>query len=164
MNIRTAIITATTAAALASGGVAIAGATSSRAPESSAPSSVATAAGTGTPNVAPATHAKRHLKIRRAIRRAAARVVIETIGIDRKALRTDLLAGKTIADIASAHGVAPQAVVNAIVAAVTTRLDGAVESGRITTARAQRIEQRLPARVTKIVNAWHPKRARSNTP
>lgn len=90
-------------------------------------------------------------------------VVTQTVGIDRATLRADLRNGQTIAAIATAHGVDPNVVINALVTAATTKLDAAAQAGRITEARAHRIEQRLPARVTKLVNTWLPKRARTST-
>jgi hypothetical protein len=146
MNLRTAIISATTAAVLATSGVALAGAAGGSASSSPAPAASASASTAALPTAAapaPARHA----------------VIAGTVGIDRKTLRHDLLAGETIAAIASAHGVDPQTVVTALVTAATTKLDAAAQAGRITAARAHRIEQRLPDRINKLVTTWHPKRA-----
>jgi len=84
-------------------------------------------------------------------------VIMKTINIDRKTLRADLASGQTIAQIASAKGVDPQTVINALVTAATTKLDAAVKAGKITADRAAKIEQNLPARAAKLVNTWHPK-------
>lgn len=167
MNLRTVIISATTAALLATSGVALAGAASN--PSSNSPTAaVATAASTGaaSPNATARTHhgQRARLRIRRAIRRGAARVITETVGIDRKTLRADLLGGQTIADIAKAHNVDPQTIITTLVTKATTRLDAAATAGRITTARAKRIEAKLPTLASKIVNTWLPKRARTTTP
>ncbi|MCS7055860.1 MAG: hypothetical protein NZM18_06775 [Thermoflexales bacterium] len=51
-------------------------------------------------------------------------------------LLTELRAGKSVADVASAKGVALDVVINAIVAEQTTRLNAAVAAGRITQAQA----------------------------
>jgi ribosomal protein S20 len=88
--------------------------------------------------------------------------VAHTIGIDRKTLRQDLRSGQTIARIATANGMQPQAVIDALVAYAHHRIDQAVAKGRISTERAARIEQRLPDRVTKIVDEWHPRRFRTS--
>ena len=48
--------------------------------------------------------------------------------------------------------------IDALVAAATTKIDAAVTAGKITPSARGRIEQRLPARITKLVNNWHPKR------
>jgi hypothetical protein len=160
MKLRTAIATATTAAVLATSGVALAGATagSSSAP-STPPSAAATAAARPTH---PALRHCARLRIRRLLRGAAG-VVTKTIGIDRPTLRHELRNGKTIAEIANDHNVDPQTVVDALVAAATKRLDAAVAAGRITPERASKIEQRLPDRITKLVNTWHPRRVRPDT-
>lgn len=160
MKLRTVIATAATAAVLASSGVAIAGATTSTDSHSapaaqSAPAPAATSA--ATPAVA------RRWKVRRlrlrALIRGAGGVVTKTIGIDRKTLREGLRSGMTIAEIATAHNVSPQTVIDALVAAADKKLDAAVAAGKIRAARAARIEARLPARITGLVNTWHPKRA-----
>ena len=167
MNLRTAIISATTAAVLATSGVALAGAASNSS-SGSPPAAITAAASTGTaaPTAAtPALHGKRaRLRIRRAIRRGAVRVVTGTLNIDRKTLRADLLGGQTIAEIANAHNVDPQTIVTALVTAATTKIDAAAQAGRITTKRAQRIEAQLPTLAGKLVNTWLPKRARSTAP
>ena len=61
------------------------------------------------------------------------------------------------AQIASAKGVDPQTVVNALVTAATNKLDAAVKAGRIKAARATKIEAKLPSLAAKLVNTWHPK-------
>src|SRR5438105_4632830 len=154
MKLRTVITTATTAAVLATGGVALAGAAGTSTPTSSTPTAATSAAitsATSAPKAAtPATEWHRHLRHR--VRALVRKVVIETIGIDRATLRRELRRGQTIADIATANQVDPQTVVDALVGAVTTKLDAAASAGRITTERAQAIEARLPARFTKLVN------------
>ena len=168
MNIRTAIITATTAAVLATTGVALAGAASTSAsnpPATTASANVSAPAPKTTADPAVAAHGRRiRPRIRRAIRRGALRIISEATGIDRKTLRQDLLAGQTIADIAQAHGVDPKTLEAKLVTAATTKLDAAATAGLITTAGAHRIEQRLTARVTKLVETWHPKKARATAP
>jgi hypothetical protein len=161
MKLRTAIATVTTAAVLSTAGVAIAGAANS---PSSLPDPASTvAAATATPDADQATKPARahHRKARRhRIRVLIRKVVLETIGIDRRTLRSELRSGKTIGEIATAHDVEPSAVVDALVAAVTTKLDAAVAAGKIKAERAERIEAKLPARFTKLVTSWHPRRVR----
>jgi hypothetical protein len=88
------------------------------------------------------------------------KVVTETIGIDRATLRAEVRSGKTIAEIATEHNVEPSAVVDALVTAATTKLEAAAAAGRITEERAHRIEAKLTARFTKLVNEWHPRKLR----
>jgi hypothetical protein len=101
------------------------------------------------------------MRMRRLIR-GAGDVVTKAIGIDRATLRKDLGAGRTIAEIATANHVEPQAVIDALVAAAKAKLDAAVTAGKITADRAAKIEARLPDRIAKLVNDWHPKRAQNS--
>ena len=155
MKLRTAIATATTAAVLATSGVAIAGAAGNSAPTT--PTRSAPAASPATPAVNAAIRPR--VRLRALIRRGAVAVITKTIGIDRATLRQDLLAGQTIAQIATNKGVSPQTVIDALVTAATNKLNAAAQAGKISQARATKIEQKLPARVDKLVNTWHPKRA-----
>jgi hypothetical protein len=68
-------------------------------------------------------------------------------------LRRELAQGATLAGIAAAGGVDPQAVVDAAVAASSARIDAAVAAGRLTEAQATRRRETLPARVAEIVAA-----------
>jgi hypothetical protein len=159
MKLRTVIATAATAAVLASSGVAIAGATTGS-DTKAAPEAPAAA----TPSAAKPAVGGRfrvHRRIRRLLRGAGG-VVTKTIGIDRKTLREELRSGKTIAQIATDHNVSPQTVIDALVAAADKKIDAAVQAGKLGSDRAARIEQRLPARITELVNNWHPKRLRTH--
>jgi hypothetical protein len=93
-----------------------------------------------------------HPRLRRAIRRAVIRISAHTIGIQPADLVTDLKAGQSIADVANAHNVQPQTVVDALVKAGDNALEKLVANHKITRARANNIEARLPALATKIVN------------
>ena len=161
MKLRTAIATATTAAVLATSGVALAGAASG--PGSPSPSdhpAPSTAAADARAHPVLRHRARAHI---RRLLRGAGGVVTKTIGIDRPTLRQDLRSGQTIAQIATAHGIDPQTVIDALVQAANKRVDAAVAKGWITAARAARIEQRLPDRITKLVDNWHPRRVRPGT-
>jgi hypothetical protein len=165
MKLRTVLATATTAAVLSTAGVALAGATAS----SNGPSTGSSPSATGTTTAPKASehpnaqrrarrhHRARHHRVRAFIRK----VVLETIGIDRPTLRDGLRRGQTIGEIATAHNVEPSAVIDALVTAANTKLDAAATAGKITVERAQKIEARLPARFTKLVNSWHPRRVRN---
>jgi hypothetical protein len=164
MKLRSVITTATTAAVLSTAGIALAGASTSSTGTSSTgstqPASTSTAAPKASkPSVAP-RRARRHHRVRAFIRK----VVLETIGIDRATLRSGLRSGQTIGEIATAHNVEPSAVVDALVTAANSKLDAAVTAGKITAERAHKIEARLPARFTKLVNSWHPRRLRNAAP
>ncbi len=156
MKLRTAIATATTAAVLATSGVALAGAATGS--SSTSPSDHPTASTVAETRAHPVLRHRARVHIRRLVRRRAVDIVCQTIGIDRPTLRQDLRNGWTIAQIATTNGVPPQNVIDALVAAVQKRIDKAVANGRISPERAAQIEQRLSDRITKFVNDWHPRR------
>jgi len=167
MKLRTIIATATTAAVLASTGVAIAGASGNSSPHSApAPASASPSASTPSPAAPAGVFAGRfrvrRLRLRKMLR-GAGDIVTKAIGIDRATLRAGLASGKTIAEIATDNHVDPQTVIDALVSAAKAQLDAAVTAGKITSARAAKIEARVPARVAKLVNNWHPKRLRNAT-
>lgn len=85
--------------------------------------------------------------------RAALATVASTLGLDIEELETERRAGKTIAAIA---GDRTDEVVDALVAAGTTRIDGAVTDGRITEAEATQRKARLEERATALVNRTRP--------
>ncbi len=89
---------------------------------------------------------------RKAVRHAVVKISAATIGVSRADLVTELKSGKSIADVATAHQVAPKAVVDALVKAATTRIETAVTNHKLTRVRANKIEARLPAVATRIVN------------
>jgi hypothetical protein len=162
MNIKRLLVTATTAAVLGTGGISIASAASG--------DNGAAPPGPGTTATAPDASARcvpqnqnRRQKLRRAARHGA-KLAAETIGIDAKELRSQLRAGKTIADVARAHSVEPQTVIDALVAAATKRIDAAKDAGRITSERAAAMTAKLPERVAKFVNEWHPKARKDAAP
>jgi hypothetical protein len=83
------------------------------------------------------------LQIGKDVRDAAA----DALDITAKQLRTDLRAGKSLENIATASGVPYEAVQAAAAAAVRTDLDAAVAAGTITQARADRIMARVTTRL-----------------
>jgi hypothetical protein len=89
---------------------------------------------------------------RKELRKAGLDVSAKTIGITTQALRADLKAGNSISGVASQHNVDPQNVVNALVSAADTRVNQAVNAGKLTSAEASKIEAKLPTVVTKIVD------------
>ncbi len=126
-------------------------------------------AGVATAADSPSTKAPSEQSSARRGHRLAAigKVAATTIGIDVKDLRDAVKGGKTVAEVAQSHGVEPQAVVDAIVAAINTRVDEAVAADKIDADRAATIKTKAPERVTKLVNgeykgkvAKHAKRAK----
>ncbi len=70
-------------------------------------------------------------------------------------LRSELRSGKSLAQIATAHGKTVDGLVDALVAPAKARLDKAVEKGRLTRERADQILQRLTDDVEKAVQRVH---------
>lgn len=81
------------------------------------------------------------------------------LGLTAAHLRNDLLAGKTLAQIADGTpGKSEAGLIEAIVAARTKRLEGAVKAGTITATRESSELSRLSARVTALVHRTHTKK------
>lgn len=159
MRFTKTIASASVAAVLGLGGVSVAGAVStSGSPQPTATPTTTTATAEPAANVAGPKHAA-VAGLRRRIRHQAGALAAKTIGIPRADLRGELLAGKTIAAIATEHGVAPQTVIDALVAAANTKIDAAVTAGHLRAARAAKLKVRIDASIPKIVTDWHPKKA-----
>ena len=148
------IATAVTAAVLATAGVSVAGATAGTSPT---PASAASTVAASSTRATPAQHAARRKHLRLLVRKGAIKVAAAKIGIKPAEVRKDLRGGQTIAAIATAHHVAPQAVIDAIVAAGRTRIAAAQSAGKITAEQASKLDARLPARATTFVDTWLPK-------
>ena len=73
-------------------------------------------------------------------------------GITPQQLATELKAGNSIAGVASQHNVSAESVVNALVTAADGKINQAVGAGKLNATVAHRIEAKLPARITKIVD------------
>lgn len=92
-----------------------------------------------------------HPRLRQLLRQEG-EVAAEVIGISTTELRDALKDGQSVAEVAEANGVDPQGVIDAIVADLDGRLDQAVADGKLTQERADRVSERLPSRVEKLVN------------
>jgi hypothetical protein len=92
------------------------------------------------------------VKLRRHARRAGFRIAAETIGLSAKDLLAAVKGGSSIAAVAQQHQVEPEAVVDAVVGAASTKLDAAVANGKLDAERAAKIKARLAERVTNAVN------------
>jgi len=79
-------------------------------------------------------------------------VVAQTIGISQSDLLSGLQSGQSIADIARAHSVDPQKVIDALVASVKQQLAAAVSSGALTQAQADQLSADMTARIAARVN------------
>ena len=79
-------------------------------------------------------------------------VAATAIGITNEELRTALQSGQSIADVATAKGVAPQAVIDAMVAAMKQRLAESVTAGKLTQEKADELAASATTRITDVVN------------
>jgi hypothetical protein len=109
---------------------------------------VAAAALAGGVGVGVAAGAKRHHAPGVMLRAAA-----QYLGIQRAELAKDVRSGQTLAQIAGAHGKSVNGLEAAMVAAVKTKLDTAVTTGRLTSAREQQVLARVQKVVSRLVNA-----------
>jgi transposase-like protein len=96
--------------------------------------------------------------LRRHVRRAALIGAAKAIGVEPTELGASLRDGKSVADVARANDVEPEVVIDAVVAAGNKKVDEAVANGKLDETRATTIKDRLPDRVTKLVNATRPAR------
>jgi len=78
------------------------------------------------------------------------------LGVTPAQLRTELRAGKSLAQIATGHGKTVAGLKSAILDAVKTRLDKAVARGRLTAAQEKTILDRLSAHLDQLVNRTRP--------
>jgi hypothetical protein len=74
------------------------------------------------------------------------------IGITEAQLRTDLESGKSLAQVATAHGKSVDGLIDALVAAAKDKLDNAVSAGRLTKAQETEMLGVLKDRITNAVN------------
>jgi polyhydroxyalkanoate synthesis regulator phasin len=78
------------------------------------------------------------------------------LGLTEEQLRTELESGKTLAQIATAHGKTAAGLVDALVAAAHKKVDEAVAAGRLTRAEANSLLAGLERRITAFVNGRFP--------
>jgi hypothetical protein len=75
------------------------------------------------------------------------------IGITEAQLRTELESGKSLAQVATAHGKSVDGLISALVAAAKDKLDSAVSAGRLTKAQETEMLGVLKDRITSAVNS-----------
>jgi len=78
------------------------------------------------------------------------------LGITEAQLRSELESGKTLADVAKAHGKTAAGVVDVLVADAKTKLDTAVKAGRLTQAQADEMLADLKGHLADLVNGTFP--------
>ena len=67
-------------------------------------------------------------------------------------LVTDLRAGKSLAQVATAKSKSVDGLKQALLAALKQKVDAAVAAGRLDAARAQKLLERAPAHIERLVN------------
>lgn len=92
----------------------------------------------------------------------ASQAVTDLLNLEPQELMTQLRDGSTLADIATAQGVEPQAVIDALVAEAKTHLDEAVTDGRMDQAEADQKLADATTRITDRVNNGRPERSGPN--
>jgi hypothetical protein len=108
-----------------------------------------------------ANGARGHHLVRRAIR-LSVKTAADTIGVQPAALRDAVRGGQTIGEFAQSKGVDPGDVEQAIVDALTARIDQAVKDGKVPEERAAKVKERLSTFAHRVVTS-HPK-ARAAAP
>ena len=79
--------------------------------------------------------------------------VLLDLGLDPASVREGFSNGQTLGDTAEANGVSPDAVVDAITASMTERLNQALADGKITAEEAAEKAAGIPEKATGIVNS-----------
>ena len=74
------------------------------------------------------------------------------LGVTNAQLVTDLRAGKSLAQVATAKGKSVDGLEQALLAALKQKVDAAVAAGRLPAARAQKLLERAPAHIERLVN------------
>jgi hypothetical protein len=83
--------------------------------------------------------------------------VASALNISEEELKTELRDGKTIKEIAEAHNVDVNTVIDKLVDAANTKLDDAVKNNRLTQEQADKIKGELKTHITEFVNNGFPK-------
>ena len=78
--------------------------------------------------------------------------VAGAIDIPEATVRSELMDGKSLAQIAQAHGKTAEAVISALVTERTSQIDSQVAAGTLTQAQADTIKSTLNDRITAMVN------------
>ena len=78
------------------------------------------------------------------------------LGITEEQLRSELANGKTLAQVAKAHGKTAAGLVDALVADVQKKLDAAVKAGKLTQSEADDMAAELKSHITDLVDGKFP--------
>ena len=78
--------------------------------------------------------------------------ILREVGLDADIVKEGFANGQTLGDTAEANGISSETIVDAIVAAMTERLNQAVADGKITPEEAAEKAAGIPDKATEIVN------------
>ena len=108
--------------------------------------------GSGSGSGTPAATATRYPRLRAIVRRHAAKIVADTLGVSTQDLRAALKGGRSINEYATSLGKNPADVKTALVNAANTAIDKAVTNGRIDAAKGAELKSKVEARVDKVLD------------
>ncbi|MGE5597716.1 MAG: hypothetical protein ACM3S1_16955 [Hyphomicrobiales bacterium] len=103
----------------------------------------------------PPEHPRLHRWVLRQGRQGLTKSAAESIGIEVRELVSELRDGKSIADVATEHGVDVAQVEADMTADANAWVDQAVANGHLDPDRAAEIKERLPERIDRFVNRTH---------
>lgn len=89
---------------------------------------------------------------RQEIRKEIAQTAADTIGMPVDELKADYKGGQSISEIATAHGVDPQRVADALVAKATDTINQAVTDGKVSQEKADKAIAKLPELATRVID------------
>lgn len=87
------------------------------------------------------------------VRNGFLKVAADYLGLDRKALVTELRSGKSLAQVASSKNKSVDGLETALFNAFKAKVDKAVAAGKLNSAVAQMLLQHAPALIERVVNA-----------
>lgn len=94
----------------------------------------------------------KHPGARAEVRKAVVEITLEVTQGTKTELRAAIADGGSLASFAESKGVEPQTLIDALVRAADARIDAAVDNGRMSSARAEKVKAKVPARVGKLVH------------
>ena len=90
--------------------------------------------------------------------------VLLEVGLDPASVREGFANGQTLGDTAEANGISPETIVDAIVDAMTERLNQAIADGKLTPEEAAEKAAGIPERATEIVDTIPERKDKDHRP
>lgn len=82
--------------------------------------------------------------------------LLALLKLDQEAFRSEMRAGKTLAEVAKERGVAEQQLKDVIIKQMTERIDAGVKAGKLTAEKADKIKANMDQRVSEQINRKGP--------